>query len=792
MWVFWVHAGSIARFEQNYRDIADHVEIPGRKDPKANVFKLVHDFLGKEKHGEWLLILDNIDNALFPSKTERVGQGAHKPELDDKDLQSPLAYLPQSQNGRVLITTRSREVALELVEERDIVTIEPMAKPHALALLKKKLSVQGDSEDVSKLVVALDFMPLAIVQAAAYISQRAPRYSVGRYLEDFQKSDRKKTSLLNYEGGQLRRDWEAKNSIIITWQISFEYIRHSRPSAADLLSLMSFFDRQGIPDSLIRNRAESRSGHRSQEEHSIDKEREGTQESDEDNKDSASISSKDDEFEDDVQILRDYSFISTESDRTFEMHALVQLATRKWLEASGQLEQWKQRYIRNLSDEFPPGRYENWMRCQELFPHAKSAVTQQPKADESLREWALLLYNAAWYAEKRGNVVDAIQLSGIAMKVWEKILGQEHRETLNAMTMVVSAYILGGRWDEAEELGVQVMKTRKKVLDEDHPETISIKGSLALIYWNQGRWKEAGGLNIQLIETEKRVLGEEHPDTLTSISNLSLVYINQGLWKEAEKLNIQVIETKKRVLGEEHPDTLTGINNLASTYWNQGRWKEAEELNIQVIETRKRVLGEEHPNTLTSTSNLSLIYLKQDRLEEAEELDIQVIEAKKRVLGEEHPDTLASISNLSSIYLNQGRWKEAEELGIKLIGTKKRVLGVEHPVTLGSISNLASTYWNQGRWKEAEELEIRVIETQKKVLGEEHPDTLRSMKNLAWVWKAQDRSAEAIELMKECVSLRNRVLGTDHPDTLLSSEAVTEWETEEIQTSPSAISAENH
>ena len=130
---------------------------------------------------------------------------------------------------------------MELVEQSDIIAIEPMDEAHALALFEKKLGKQGESQDVAELAAALEFMPLAIVQAAAYISQRAPRCSVRQYLEEFQKSDRKKTSLLNYEGGQLRRDREAKNSIIITWQISFDYIRQTRLSAADLLSLMSFF-----------------------------------------------------------------------------------------------------------------------------------------------------------------------------------------------------------------------------------------------------------------------------------------------------------------------------------------------------------------------------------------------------------------------------------------------------------------------------------------------------------------------------------------------------------------------
>ena len=88
-----------------------------------------------------------------------------------------------------------------------------------------------------------------------------------------------------------------------------------------------------------------------------------------------SDSGEDDGFEDDVQVLRNHSFISCDTDRTIEMHAPVQLAMRKWLGANEQLEPWKQQYVKNLSAAFPPGEYENWTRCQALFPHAKLTIT---------------------------------------------------------------------------------------------------------------------------------------------------------------------------------------------------------------------------------------------------------------------------------------------------------------------------------------------------------------------------------------------------------------------------------
>ena len=735
--IFWVHASNAARFEQSYQQIADNVKIPGWRDPKANILKLVRDWLQNETRGKWVLILDNIDNADFLFRTTSTFQAGKRGGIDFMNSQPLAAYLPQSENGSILLTTRTRSAALRLVEETDIILIGPMDVVDAISLFRNKLQISDDSKDVSELVEALEFMPLAIVQAAAYILQTAPRCSVQKYLEILREGDSNKARLLNY-GAYSRRDAEAENAIITTWQISFDNIQQTRSSAANLLSLMSFFDRQGIPEALIRKRTKMTKVC----DRNWSNDKDGKEE---DASDSSNYKEFEGQFEGDIQTLRDHSLISVSVDRaTFEMHALVQLAMRKWLEGHGQLESWKQQYIENISEEFPAGEYENWEKCLLLLPHAKAAIAQQPEGEDSRRQWATLLYNVAWYAWRRGILADTEEISMKSMKARKNLLGLEHPETLSSMAMVGLVYKLNGRWGEAEELEIQVMDTRK------------------------------------------RVLGQEHPDTLTSMANLASTYRNQGRWKEAEELEVQVIEASKRVLGFEHPSTLTSMANLASTFLHQGRLKEAEELEVQVIEASKRVLGFEHPSTLTSMANLASTYRNQGRWKEAEELEVQVMETSLRVLGAEHPSALASMANLASTYKSQGRWKEAEELDMQVVATRKRVLGAEHPSTLSSMANLASTFRNQGQWKEAEELEVQVMETRKRVLGAEHPSTLASMNNLAFTWKGHGRDREALTLMEECVMIRNRILGPNHPYTLSSRTALIGWQTEVLEIGASA------
>lgn len=190
--MFWVHASNAARIEQGYRDIAEQVKIPGREDPKTDIFALVNKWLRDEKKGKWVLILDNADETTVLFETHATGQKTQASGSSGGPPQPLLAYLPQSRNGSILVTTRTKSVGLQLAEESDIIPVEPMDDPHALALLERKLGKQIDRDDTFKLAAALEFMPLAIVQAAAYIRQRTPRYSVRQYVESSIKTTKKK------------------------------------------------------------------------------------------------------------------------------------------------------------------------------------------------------------------------------------------------------------------------------------------------------------------------------------------------------------------------------------------------------------------------------------------------------------------------------------------------------------------------------------------------------------------------------------------------------------------------
>jgi tetratricopeptide (TPR) repeat protein len=225
--------------------------------------------------------------------------------------------------------------------------------------------------------------------------------------------------------------------------------------------------------------------------------------------------------EDAIKVLDRYALVTRRpAESALDVHRLVHQALRKRLQVQGRLQHWTQHSITQLLRVFPDFDHGSRSKWRRLLPHAKHALSHSLAKPE------------------------------------------------------------GG-------------------------DRLTLVQKCALTLYSDGRYNEAEELFVQVMETSSMVLGKEHPVTLTSISNLASTYREQGRWKEAEELEVQVMETRKRVLGDEHPDTLTSMANLAYTLESQSRHKEARALIDLCFQSRRKVLGEQHPATQSSLRALN-------------------------------------------------------------------------------------------------------------------------------------------------------------------------------------------
>ncbi|KAF5235111.1 hypothetical protein FAUST_7283 [Fusarium austroamericanum] len=472
-WVFWIHAANAARFEQGYRDIADRAEIPGREDPKADILNIVYNWLCSEKSGQWLMILDNADD-----------DGSFFDQV--KPLES---YLAQTPNGRILITSRNKIAAINLVgSHRHILQVEPMDEEDALALLNTRVPfTECNKADAKALVWVLECIPLAITHAAAYIKARA-RMTVPNYLRLFKESEANQVRLLGKKELQdLRRDNSIRHAVIATWQMSFTQIQRTDQSAADLLALMSMFDRQGIPISLLRSGASQL------------------------------------DIDDALEPLLDFSLVREEiGKQSVGMHRLVQLAMRKWLETDRQLSQWTKESRKAMNVAFPDGDYATWADCQTLFPHAKEVISHGVGDEGDQLNQANVASKTGWFLYLRGEYKTAETMYQRALQARQKVLGPEHPDTLASIGHLGLILESLGRYEEAELMHRRDLEGSEKVLGPEHPDTLTGINNLGSALASLGRYEDAAVMHRRALEAREKVLGPEHPDTLISVSHLGL------------------------------------------------------------------------------------------------------------------------------------------------------------------------------------------------------------------------------------------------------------------------------
>ena len=79
---------------------------------------------------------------------------------------------------------------------------------------------------------------------------------------------------------------------------------------------------------------------------------------------------------------------------------------------------------------------------------------------------------------------------------------------------MASTYSDLGRYTEAEKLKIQVLHARNKILGEEHPDTILATADLASTFRDLRKHKEEEDLRIQVLHARQKYFRGEHPDTI--------------------------------------------------------------------------------------------------------------------------------------------------------------------------------------------------------------------------------------------------------------------------------------
>lgn len=572
--VIWIPALSLASFEQACATVVNKFGIEHDSDT-SNKKEVFRDYFSSDESGKWLIILDNADDVSIMHGVLSKSDGI-------------MDYIPVSDRGRTLLTTRSREVANSFAGS-NVLELASMSYEDATALLERSLekrqSLQEDSKVTDELLSKLTYLPLAIAQASSYINMNS--ISVHEYLRLFCNTDQDMVGLLSRGFRDGAHYSVTQGAVATTWTVSFNQIQSNNADAEKLLCFMAHIEPKAIPKSILP---------------SLGTEEKMTQA---------------------IGTLCGYGFLSRQredlsqqrEDDVYDMHSLVHVSIRLWLQQQNTAELTYNTVIVHLSNLFEDHKWAAYKIWRPQLTHALKAL-KDPVS--TVREIFTLANSLSFYLlsdVRREEVIELLERMHALMDEQELSASEPSRRS--TQSLLATAYQGGSQCQAAVDMLLRLVDIEKKCLPEDDLVRLGSQRSLAISYFKNGQPREGLDILLELIRLEDSLFEEVDFRKATSLHSLALAYqrINDNRQAiESIKLAITML---KGIQAKDDYRVLVTKSLLGTLYLEEGQVDKAIEMLEEVFALRRATVEEDNIELLVTQIELAVAYTRKGRLEEA-------------------------------------------------------------------------------------------------------------------------------------------------------------------------------
>jgi len=693
--VLWAVAESRESLMSDFVAIANVLNLPERNIQDQNfVVSAVKRWF--EATPDWLLILDNAD----------------EPRLAEE-------FLPSRSNGHIVLTSRAQ--VFDSIGILNPIEMEEMSPADAREFLLKRTGRHDLEPDeaiaIEQLASELDYLPLALEQAGAYIKELRSSF------QDYLVSYRARGLELLEKGAAAGKD---RKSVRTTWSLNFQQVEETSNAAADLLRVSAFLGPDRIPNELFTIGAGSLGSELSSS--------------------LANVDSDPLALDEVLKPLIRYSLIHRDrKSKTYDIHRLVQVVLKEGLN-DAEKRVWAERTVNAVDRALPEVDLNDpsmWNRVERVLPHAQVCSETIKTWDLESLEAAQLVNNLGRYLHFRARLSEAGLHYESSLRMREKLLGGDHGDV--ASSLHNQGWLLSnqGKYAEAEELYLRSLAIRERTLS---PNSVAIASTLALLgrlYLDMGRYEEADAASTRSLKIRNSVLGEEHPDVIEIFILQAVIFLGLDNDDEAEPLSLHSLKITENTLGKEHPRVSVILDSLAQIYYRKGRFEEAETLYLRSQRIGENAYGANYPSVAVTLNNLAHLYTRMGKYVEAESLIAKAQGIREKVLGRKHPSIADSLIALAELRGAQGLYEEAETLYKQALSLKQSVLGTENLLVARILCDLAGLYDSWHKPFKGDPLVRRAISIQKKMLGPEHPRVIDTMSIHARLLIHMNRKGEA-------------------------------------------------
>ncbi|KAL2884873.1 putative acyl transferase acyl hydrolase lysophospholipase [Ceratocystis lukuohia] len=729
--VFWLTAASMDGYRNSCKALAGHLNLETdlnlKTDDSEDPRILVMDYLEAKKDGKWLLIIDNVDDtSLFdaPIEEDRI-----------------TGFLPESEKGRIVYITRSKEVSWLALGRNDALELEEMPSEE-LATILMRGGVKGSNNEpptkhqalIDDLLNQLCHFPLAVAQAADYMAVN--QISIAEYLELLRESGRGKIELLeHFHLDDVHLD-KSQGAVATTWVIAFQQIQKASPDAVNLLRFIAKVDSKAIPQRMLPGS----------------------------DKKKATV--------DAIGMLLRYGFIRKQKTADlFDMHSLVHLMTQLWSKGLEDEEEHSLAVLDHMTSIFPSDELENRFLWGQYLSHALRVAEFERHSDRSMAE---LTFKVGRCLDRDGDSQGAVRMLEHVVGVREESLAADHPDYLTSLHDLANAYYDNGQMEEAISMLEYVLGVQEESLTAGHHNRLVCQHDLANAYWDNGQIEKAVSMLEHVVRMREETLAADHPSRLESQHNLANAYRDNGQIEKAVSILEHVVGVRKGSLAVSHPSLLESQHDLANAYCDNGQVEKAISMLEHMVRVQKESLAADHPSCLSSQRALAVAYRDNGQIKKSIAMLEHVVRIREETLAPGHPDRLASQHALAVSYCGNDQPEKAVSILEHVVRVREEYLVAEHPSYLTSLHDLANAHCDNGQMDKAISMLEYVVGVREKFLAVSHPDRLTSQHALGEVYRGNGQIQQAISILEHVVRIREETLAPGHPSRIASQEELAE------------------
>jgi tetratricopeptide (TPR) repeat protein len=216
------------------------------------------------------------------------------------------------------------------------------------------------------------------------------------------------------------------------------------------------------------------------------------------------------------------------------------------------------------------------------------------------------------------------------------LLGEDHPETLDAMTYLARAYELLGDNQAARGVLESILVSRIRTLGADHIDTTRTEFELGLVLKRMDDHFSARAVQERVLESSDRLYGPESELSVRAAINLANTLRSLKHYDQELALRERVVETRRQSVGPQHMDFFRSLVDLASVNHNLRHYKLALDLNQIVLEGFEQNAVDRR-TILTLQFNIVIDLIRSKRALEAEEVFDRAYKEARELLPPDDP-----------------------------------------------------------------------------------------------------------------------------------------------------------